>query len=868
MADETNLLAQVEAVLLPKIVRDDGQANDKKEFSSTPTRRFLDFCNELAIGEHIRAMQTIYRDAFDEQRLFEELRGFQSGFQQIPTKALMERIIEGRVRMLALAKLSFRPDSEVLYRTRLDLGASYAHHGMWQQAHEAIVDVVRVLEKSADRDTSEAITLSLDCAQRVLKVYKCLRVHVQKNAGKVFPSVVTEIVAELEGEMSSNHPDTPHPSKLAAALYAFFHTSLKVSSKKSASGESLDGKTSGRADEFRSWGQVVDFLRHRCDIMRIWLDTAEAILLPQTKATLSVPFRFCDASQRQLAHCLQLASETVRFPAAMKLLSGSPFLKKLAEMNAAVPIDDALLSMRPSSPGAGPGPLLGKKAILYELPLTFEEFVCLYLTECRNYVAQQFPLMKIQAMTLMGICLSYLDRLEEAEPIFIRGLHLLESINLDMELGACELFNSIAQMMISKYTKWLANKKQSLKQEIEHWMDHDEEGKRQVRIQIRNIKRQGNFQSPVMPLAELQFQAKEILLKIKFREYFSSSEENHETNEMKKLLDVASRYLIRSYEILETYHQSNQAIVGTSCLAIASVQNLLKDYEECREWLLRAIRIFEKSQPLPIRAISFTQIQLANVLKKLTHEDEARRVLVKALEFHRSQARIGLMQQAYSNPLQDGNQDHLLPSHLSEPGGLSPEKLLLPLILKNSSLFEEIDISAKLLREVIDLSIKCGDKWEASLYAEDLSKLMESAFGWDSTEAAETYREVSAPPLTPHLPLPNRSPLLVPVGRSHLRGHRELVEGAALLPAEPPVLRLHLRPLPSQVHAPAESDRADEAEGRRSEGGRRQQLRTSLSHPLSSLSPTSSFSISSFSYSPPPLTSLISSSFLCKYTGI
>jgi hypothetical protein len=772
-----NLLATVEAILLPKTVPDEFSANEKKEFSNTPNQRFREMVFELAVADHVRSVQTIYRDSFDEQHLYQELRGTNT---QLPTKQLMEKIIEGRVRVCALAKLCYRPDNPAVFRGKLDLGAAYAHHGMWSQSYETVTELLHVLEKPSShspQQMNEQLALSMECANRVLKVYKCLRKHVQANAGKIFPSVIKEIVAALENEMNNTtfNETLPHPSKLAASFHSFFQSTVKKTAmsgnasqssvrkkfslsyfqeqhemnhnnnNKNSPGSPTTNKDNDKDQDannnYRSWGDLIDFCRNSCEIMKVWFDNAEAIFFPQNKATLMVPFRHCDPSQRNLAHCMQLSNEIGKFPATLKLISGSNFLKALAEMNLAIPIDNQLLfSNRPQSANLPPN-----KSILYELPLTFEEYLCLYLLECPNYVSQQFELMKIQTTTFQGICHCYLDRLSEAETIFIKSLHLLETLNLDMELCSCELFNSIAQMMIVKYTHWLNHKKSALKQEIEQWMDNTEDGKKLVRVQIRNIKKQFNFQHPVLPLAELQFQAKEIIFKAKFKEFFASTEENHENNEMKKILEGASRYLIRSYEILEGYHQNNQAIVGTSCLAIASVQNLLKDYEECREWLLRALRIFEKSSPLPARAISFTQIQLANVLKKLSHEEEARRVLIKALEFHRSQARIGLMSKAYTSPLTDKQQQlHPLVGEQNDPNNSNNynEKLLFPVILKNSSLFEEIDLSSKLLKEVIDLSMKCGDRWEASLYAEDLAKLVESAFGWDSTEAAETYKEV------------------------------------------------------------------------------------------------------------------------------
>jgi hypothetical protein len=47
----------------------------------------------------------------------------------------------------------------------------------------------------------------------------------------------------------------------------------------------------------------------------------------------------------------------------------------------------------------------------------------------------------------------------------------------------------------------------------------------------------------------------------------------------------------------------------------------------------------EKLDPLPLRAIVFVQLQLSQVLSKLGYEDEAMRVLAKAVDFHSEKAR-------------------------------------------------------------------------------------------------------------------------------------------------------------------------------------------------------------------------------------
>jgi tetratricopeptide (TPR) repeat protein len=735
--NNVDLLSRVEAFLLPRIILEENPVVDhtKYDFHSLPKKRFNDLLFELAVADHVRTMQTIYRDSYDEQHLFEEVRGFGSQLTHVPTKDLIEKIINGRSKLIPLSKLCYGESHVNTQKCTLDLGTAYAFHALWPQAQEKAAALSNLLKKEKEIDN---FSIGFECASRVVKAYKCIRNHVVRNQGKVLSTVINEINNEFETEtvIVDGDGSVPHPSRLAASLHTFFVSSSKLRLKKySASyfdssdnnkGESQSPTSSSREGKSRSWGEVIDFLRNKCEVMKQWIETAESILLPQNKALLLLPFRYCDPSHRNLAHCIQLSLEITKFPLSFKIISGSLLLKKVSEMNVAVPLDPCLLS---GSNNTHDDSQRKAAAILYELPLTLEEFICMYILECRNYVIHQKELLLIQTMALSGISFSYLGNLESAESVFTEALHKLEMLGLDMELCACELFNSIAQMMMKKYTSWLNNKKTNLKNEVEDWLNNNEDGKRAIRLEVKNIKKeQQQLHNKTIPLAELQQQAKSVVYKAKIKEYFQNA--SSESSEMRKLLDVSSRYLIRSYEILETYHSMNQTIVGTSCLAVASVQNLLKDYEECREWLLRALRIFEKSSPLPVRTISFAQIQLANVLKKLNHEDEARRVLVKALEFHKSQAKLGLIQNSQLNGI--GGRDFP-----------SSDLQFSQLIFKNTSLSDEIETYMKLTKEVIDLSIKCGDKWEASLFAEDLSQIVESAYGWDSVESAETFKDVS-----------------------------------------------------------------------------------------------------------------------------
>jgi hypothetical protein len=78
-------------------------------------------------------------------------------------------------------------------------------------------------------------------------------------------------------------------------------------------------------------------------------------------------------------------------------------------------------------------------------------------------------------------------------------------------------------------------------------------------------------------------------------------------------VEAASRYLMRSFEIIDKAHGQTHPSYGASCIAVASVKNIVGDYEATREWLARSLRSMEKLSPPPERAIAFVQTQVPYV---------------------------------------------------------------------------------------------------------------------------------------------------------------------------------------------------------------------------------------------------------------
>eukprot|EP01039_Chlorochromonas_danica_P005079 gene5079-5581_t len=798
--------------------------SSNRDFPSTPSERLDQILYQLAVADHVRSMQTIYRDTFDDHSIALELRGSDiTKEDKLPTKDLLQRLVEGRSRALALIKLCYGPHSIALIRGYLDLANAYALQGIWVQAEERVLIAMEELvevEKIMTENTSSHLELrrnGLEAAKRIFSVFHCLRQHVIQSGGEVTISLLKDLVHDFADILTTSSPSTdvdplkmmmammdhhqneknggvnnshngnnnnnggggsgsgsgggalPHPSKLFASLAEFLKTSSsKVPLKQLTKSYFPDQNSIYRphpikTEEIKTWSETVDFLRNKCDCMKAWIQCVNLALLPQTKALLTIPFRMCDPSGRGLAHPIQVANTLPIFPSVVKVTSGSGFAKALVQANAEV----ALKIRNNDSAGRGVAvPRLdhqlfgndGSQGYYYQLPISYEEYLATFLLECGTISLQnQFSLFKVQVLTLKGQCSLHMNNVSLAEEILLKALQELENVGLEMEMVGCELYNSIAQMMITKYQLWMNGRKGRFQKEAEIWTTDTPEGQKAVRVQLKSLKKQYNYTSHPVSTAELEYQAKELTINKRVKEL---NEKQEADDAMRQSLEAAYRYLVKSYEIFESTHGPVHPVVGTACLAVASAQNLLKDYENTREWLLRAIRIFEKCSPVPVRAITFSQTQLANTLTKLGHEDEARRVLNKAAQFHLSQAKAMLAAHLAQKPGYDGLQADRPNSALNNEAALldakpetarsntstvSNRSFRQPSARGNqqgSALYDEIQTSVTLLNQVVKMSIHVGEKWEASLLCEEIATLQEEAFGWDSVQAAEATRQV------------------------------------------------------------------------------------------------------------------------------
>jgi hypothetical protein len=859
-----------------QIKRDNGHNREqKRDTSSRPFDRLDETLFQLALADHIRTLQTVYRDFNDEHCLSRELRGIdlniflqdqQEGspsYERLCTKELLEKILEGRSRAFALVRMCYGDASLPCVRADLDLAAVYSLQGGWEQAEE---HVVRALQRLANIEEQEVDSVqsrqhrraALLSAQRITTIYEALRQHVAKHGGHVAVDFVDELQRSFGDVLTTGHPDhllLPHPTPLLVSLrdflsssnsnnsnnphnnsrlplkhlsQSYFHDADNAYLGSSASANNNNNNNSNNSNNNsssnkKSWGEVVRFLRSdRCPTMETYVETVKRAILPQAKASLLLPFRLCDVAERDLAHPTQLSSALKAFPSTTKLLNGDLLSLALNRCRTVVPL---VVNAHTGSVQNLHSNAVQQQSVVYELPVTVEEYLALYLVEDRSIALDDaFMLCKTQVLTLKGVCGVNLEQWALAEELLTQALQEMERLSLDSDAAACELFNAIAQMMICKHSIAAHTRKQRVKQEAEAWMLHTDDGKRAVKVQTKKLKKAENDLSAAYSgHAEFEYRAREMVLKARTKILLDEAEASAIKDSVEfQSLEAAHRYLVKTLGILENAHGVNHPLTGAACLAIASVQNLRHDLDDTRNWLLKTIRTFEKAPscsefmffPAPVRAIAFAQTQLAQVLSKRGYDEEGQRVLQNASDLYMSLAMQSM--RALQNSHRTVNIDDRRSAKIRDRRRLDGEakrdnrrevdkvasldtarsqtsraslasdatcrridprekfarnnnderrkavteetdddeydylfsrgsyNLVLPVILKGTSLDDDLQHAMSLSHEVVKLSQRSGNNWEAAQQCDRLSRLIESCFGWDSLEAAEAQRDVSS----------------------------------------------------------------------------------------------------------------------------
>jgi hypothetical protein len=370
------------------------------------------------------------------------------------------------------------------------------------------------------------------------------------------------------------------------------------------------------------------------------------------------------------------------------------------------------------------------QTVLYELPILWEEVQAMVMGES---VDDQADILRAQVVTLLGVVHMFGDKVDSAEESMGEALRIMSRIGLEQEVASCELYNSIAQMMIIKYRSWHSRKKERAKKETARHMA-SEKGRVSVKKETEHartayLERQAKensgdcvFDSKDQVLSRevrdaLGARAREVVGRRFLKEFMAT-----EADPTKKSLEAATRYLVRSFEIITETHGQYHPSSGTACLAVASVYSVSGLWEQSREWLVRALRCFERGEPRPNRAIAFTQHQLSTTLLKLDYADECMRVLDKSASFHLEIARAGLA--VHAKEQRESGYSVFTP------------------VQKGSPLYEDVVLAMNMTSKIARMVNKKGGKWQAAEQAEIVAELADSAFGWDSATAGEAFKEV------------------------------------------------------------------------------------------------------------------------------
>jgi len=677
---------------------------------------------EIVIADHIRTLQTIYRDNQDELNLGGEYREQQT---KLTTKHLMDKIIEGRSRTIALCRLSYGDDSIETIKAEIDLSSAYALQGMWIQVHDHLSKVFTKL-KNFDTKKKDIYEYKLKKGKRaaalVEATFNSLRMHVINNNGQVTLNLIDEISNSIQPILdnydNNGNDDDDDSQNEKAQLLSHLSNYLNNFVK----GQDNQENSKHKKPKCPFWGDLVTFLRSKFYPMSNWIEDMECLILPQNKALLTVPFKHLDQQLKGVAHPAQLSQKYTFFPAITRILSGSDIAKRLLQLKLDVPlyvdpisgnIIDNTLSERVRALQ-----IPQTQSVTYELPLAWEELISKYVFDLEN---DPFDIIRVQAFTLHGVCQIFTNKLEEAESSFKKALQMVESIGLEAEALACDLYNSIAQMMIMKHKQEHQNLKVKAKQDSIMWLN-SEEGRRTLREEINLIKNYYKQKAIILSPAEVEMRAKNVVIREKVKKKMEIYENNSNQS-----VEAACRYLVKSFEILEEKHGQIHPSIGAACLAVASVQNIINNYEDAREWLIRALKKMEKLLPLPERAIAFIQIQLCQVLSKQGDNDEAILVLSKATTFHSDRARGKLRVKIADETLAEGNKD------------AGKDKNIYDVL--DQSIFDDVKLAIELNSRLVQMLVETGAEWQAADQAEAIVSLTEAAFGWDSAEFAKCKKD-------------------------------------------------------------------------------------------------------------------------------
>ena len=773
-ANRAVILSNVENFLLPGhderyLIRRNRVPDDK----ATPENRLEHVLTQAAMVDHIRTMQTLYRDADDELQLEQELR-FDNPGAKIPTQDLVERLCEKRCRALALIRLCYGDDSLAMLRAHVDLANAYALRGLWPQVTTQMQSCQKKLLSVAAIRRADVTAISVEhyeaytTAALVERFFRILRQQAVQNGGQISPNVCETLLMECESILRDG-------SAAANGSQATSETSRRLRRQSLDLVTILKGFIVTTPDgRMPSWGAVIDYLRSpiSCPVFTEWMAVVRSAVLPQNVAAVLTAFQLADPLNKGVAHPRELATCLCRSPTSVRIPGTSGVVGLLRNMVIEVglsldrqtgTVDEVASRVMAAGGGVGGSGSARNhdgtdrvetvKKIVYELPLAWDEVMALYVLKGED---DPFELLQVQILAMRGICDMFTNKLNSAEKNMRDAIVNISKASLDESSAACELYNSIAQLMIMKHREWHAQKKARCRQEAQAWLDSPDaatELEEEVTSLIEGAHAAAASKVPnkdkaikkatqALTREQATARAKLVLLRARTR-HLARQEEDPTLPSV----EAAFRYLNKSYDILTRIHGATHPALGAAALAVASVQNMVDALSGAEEWLQRAICIMQDITPVPVRALSFANIQLSQVLTRLDRREEAMTVLQRAAAFHSDRAREGLLARALDR------RGAAAPNKVPMPESPSASKAItaryssseisqaLPLA-RGNMLYEDIVLALELSGRLAGLRLLVQGRRQAAEQAEETASLAEAAFGWDSAEAVKARKEL------------------------------------------------------------------------------------------------------------------------------
>jgi hypothetical protein len=210
-----------------------------------PKQRLKQILNDVAVYDHIRALQSLYKDNYDEMCVSKEYIHLldnksvklpdvdddtNSDSTKFTSKNLLKYISDGRARAIALCRLCYGDDSIEMIRAIVDLASIYAQEGLWSQVNHHLGIATQKGGRLVESDSLVSSKYILNDANLkeiyiVASIFKCLRDNASRHFGHVTKDIITEIMSAI-GQLTSEQNE---PSKCNDTILTEDHTKFITS---------------------------------------------------------------------------------------------------------------------------------------------------------------------------------------------------------------------------------------------------------------------------------------------------------------------------------------------------------------------------------------------------------------------------------------------------------------------------------------------------------------------------------------------------------------------------------------------------------------------------------------------------------------